>query len=215
VSLSKIGEWMGEHQGEAYPLMIDLQVGYHQTRVKEQDRHRYASKLHYDLLVMPLQLTNTLVIFQSCRQWQRHLLLLFDALLIYSRTQEDETGEIMAMIRGMQRQHDGSPRRLVWDSRTAMFNSSVADADEMASFRFLEFTLEMLRTGCLEEWPSDELTKFVQLMIAWPIIDSQEFIFKYLIRLWLFTCKYMYPLIIFYASISLIEYLFHKLLFYE
>jgi hypothetical protein len=157
----RIDEWMGEPRGEAYPLMIDLHMGYHQMRVREKDRHKSASKLHYDLLVMPLELTNTLVILQSCRQWKRHLLLLFDALIIYNRTQEDETGEIMAMIRGMQRQHDGSPQRLVWDSRIAVFNNLVADVDEMANFHFLEFTLEMLRTGCLEEWPSDELTNFV------------------------------------------------------
>jgi hypothetical protein len=54
---------------------------------------------------MPLGLTNTLVTFQSCRQWQRHLLLLFDALVIYNRTWEvhrsqlGETGEIMAMTK--------------------------------------------------------------------------------------------------------------------
>jgi hypothetical protein len=52
---------------------------------------------------MPLGLTNALVTFQSCRQWQRHLLLLFDALIIYNRTWEvhlsqlDETGGIVAM----------------------------------------------------------------------------------------------------------------------
>jgi hypothetical protein len=73
--LLNIGEWMGEPQVAAYPLMIELHLGYHQTRVREQDRH-------YDLLVIPLGLTNTLVVSQFCRQWQRYLLVLFDALLI-------------------------------------------------------------------------------------------------------------------------------------
>jgi hypothetical protein len=101
--LPRIGEWMGEPQGETYPLMIDLHLGYHQMRAREQDTHRSASRLHYDFLVMPLGLTNALVTFQSCRQWQRHLLLLFDALIIYNRTWEvhlsqlDETGGIVAM----------------------------------------------------------------------------------------------------------------------
>jgi hypothetical protein len=31
----------------------------------------------------------------------------------------------------------------------------------------------MLRIGCLEEWSSEELTKFMQLMIAWLIRVSQ------------------------------------------
>jgi hypothetical protein len=67
-------------------------------RVREQDSRRSASRFHYDFLVMPLGLTNALVTLQSCRQWQRHLLLLFDALIIYNRTWEvhpsqlDETG---------------------------------------------------------------------------------------------------------------------------
>jgi hypothetical protein len=52
---------------------------------------------------MPFKLTNAIVIIQSCRQWQRHLLLLFDALIIYNRTWEvhlsqlDEIGGIVAM----------------------------------------------------------------------------------------------------------------------
>jgi hypothetical protein len=101
--LPRISEWMGEPQGEAYPSMIDLHLGCQQMRAREQDSHRFASRLHYDLLVIPLGLTNALVTVQSCRQWKRHLLLLFDALIIYSRTWEfhlsqlDETGGIVAM----------------------------------------------------------------------------------------------------------------------
>jgi hypothetical protein len=72
-------------------------------RAREQDSHMYASKLHYDLLVIPLGLTNALVTVQYCRQWKRHLLLLFDAFIIYNMTWEfhlsqlDETGGIVAM----------------------------------------------------------------------------------------------------------------------
>jgi hypothetical protein len=72
-------------------------------RDKDQGTHKIFFRLHYDFLVMPLGLTNTLVIVQSCRQWQRHLLLLFDALIICNRTWEfhlsqlDETGGIVAM----------------------------------------------------------------------------------------------------------------------
>jgi hypothetical protein len=48
-------------------------------------------------------LTNALVTLKSCRQWQRHILLLFDALITYNRTWEvhlnqlDETGGIVSM----------------------------------------------------------------------------------------------------------------------
>jgi hypothetical protein len=101
--LPKIGEWMGEPQEEGYLSMINLHLGYHHMRAKEKDTHRYASRLHYEFMVMPLGLTNALVTFQSCRKWKRHLLLLFDSLIIYSKTWEvhmsrlDEIGGIVAM----------------------------------------------------------------------------------------------------------------------
>ena len=67
----------------------------------------------------------------------------------------------MVMIRGVQPRHDGFPQRLAWDPGTVVFDDSIVDMDEMANFRFLEFTLGMLRIGCLEEWSSEEFTKFM------------------------------------------------------
>jgi hypothetical protein len=37
--LPRIGEWMGEPQGAAYPLMIDLHQGYHQMRARDERSH--------------------------------------------------------------------------------------------------------------------------------------------------------------------------------
>jgi hypothetical protein len=85
-----------------------------------------------------------------------------------------EHGDQMIMIRKVQRQHDCSPWRLFWDSSTAMFDNSIANADEMDIFCFMEFTLEIIRIGCMEEWSSEELTNFVQLMIVYLIRGSQE-----------------------------------------
>jgi hypothetical protein len=62
---------------------------------------------------------------------------------------------------------------LAWDPGTAVLDSSTADTDEMASFLFPEFTLGMLRIGCLEEWSFEELIEFMQLMIVWFIKGSQ------------------------------------------
>jgi hypothetical protein len=55
------------------------------------------------------------------------------------------------MIRGMQRKHDGSPRRLFWDSRTVVFDNSVVDVDEMAIFTFWSLLLRCLG---LDAWRS-------------------------------------------------------------
>jgi hypothetical protein len=79
---------------------------------------------------------------------------------------QSKHGDQTVMIRRVKCQHDGSPQRLVWDLRIALFDSWVADADEMVSFHFLEFTLDMLRIGCMEEFSSEELTEFLQLMIS-------------------------------------------------
>jgi len=54
-----------------------------------------------------------------------------------------------------------------------VFDSSTDDTDEMVSFLFPEFTLGMLRFSCLEEWFSEELIKFVQLLIPWLMRGSQ------------------------------------------
>jgi hypothetical protein len=72
-------------------------------RTKEKDMHMCYSRIHYDILVILLGLTNEIVIFHSCRQWKRNLFLLFDSLIIYNKTWEvhlsqlGTTGEIMAM----------------------------------------------------------------------------------------------------------------------
>jgi hypothetical protein len=55
-----------------------------------------------------------------------------------------------------------------------MFDNSTTDRDDMTSFRFQEFTLDILRIGYMEEWHSKELIEFVQLMISWLIKGSRE-----------------------------------------
>lgn len=67
----------------------------------------------------------------------------------------------MVMTKGVQHQHDGSSRRLAWDPGITMFDSSIVDTNEMASFHFSEFTGGVHRIGCLEERPSEELTQFL------------------------------------------------------
>jgi hypothetical protein len=91
------------------------------------------------------------------------------SLGVQERRAQSKHGGQTVMIRGVQRRHDGSSQRLAWDPGTVVFDNSTTDTDEMASFRFPEFTLGMLRIGCLEEWSSEELTKFMQLMISWLI----------------------------------------------
>jgi hypothetical protein len=83
--------------------MIDVHLRYHQAWAREQGTHMYVPGYHHEFVVMPLGLTNALVTFQSFMQWKRHLLLLFDALIVCSRmgedywSQWDEIGCIVAL----------------------------------------------------------------------------------------------------------------------
>jgi hypothetical protein len=62
-----------------------------------------------------------------------------------------------------QSEHDGSSRKLAWDPRTAVFDRSAADTDEVTNFFFLEFTLGMLMIGSLEERSAEELNGLCSL----------------------------------------------------
>jgi hypothetical protein len=102
--LPRTDEWMGEPRGAMYTSMIDFHWGYQQMRARELESHRFVPRYQQGFLVMPLGLTNTSVTLQSCKQWQRQLFLLFDALTIHSRTWEghpsqlNEIGSSMAMV---------------------------------------------------------------------------------------------------------------------
>jgi hypothetical protein len=95
------------------------------------------------------------------------------SLGVWERRVQSEHGDQMVMIRGVQHQHDGSSQRLAWDPGATMFDNLVADIDGIANFRVPECTMRMLRIGFLGEWSPEELTKFMQLMIAWIIRGSQ------------------------------------------
>jgi hypothetical protein len=81
--------------------MIDFHLGYHEAWAKEQGTHKFIPDYHHEFVVMPLGLTNALVTFQSFMQWWRHLLLLFDALIVCNRTGKDyssQWGEIGGIV---------------------------------------------------------------------------------------------------------------------
>nr|GEU44500.1 putative reverse transcriptase domain, ribonuclease H-like domain, aspartic peptidase domain protein [Tanacetum cinerariifolium] len=94
----RIEDLFDQLQGSWYFSKIDLQSGYHQLRVREEDipkttfRMRYG---HFEFTVMPFGLTNAPAVFMDlinrvCRPYLNKLIIVFiDDILIYSKSKEE------------------------------------------------------------------------------------------------------------------------------
>ncbi|GKE80701.1 putative reverse transcriptase domain-containing protein, partial [Tanacetum coccineum] len=104
--LPRIDDLFDQLQGSSVYSKIDLRLGYHQLRIKEEDipitafRTRYG---HFEFQVMPFGLTNTPAMFMDlmnrvCKPYLDKFVIVFiDDILVYSKD-EEEHGKHLKII---------------------------------------------------------------------------------------------------------------------
>ncbi|GKB60871.1 putative reverse transcriptase domain-containing protein, partial [Tanacetum coccineum] len=105
--LPKIDDLFDQLQGSSVYSNIDLRLGYHQLRVRDEDipktafRTRYG---HYEFQVMPFGLTNAPAVFMDlmnrvCKPYLDKFMIVFiDDILIYSRNKEKHANHLRIIL---------------------------------------------------------------------------------------------------------------------
>ena len=106
--LPRIDDLFDQLKGAKHFSKIDLRIGYHQLRAREEDilktafRTRYG---HYEFLVMTFGLTNVLVTFMDlinkifCGYLDQFVIVFVDDILIYSRSLDEHKQHLVTILK--------------------------------------------------------------------------------------------------------------------
>ncbi|GJZ59109.1 putative reverse transcriptase domain-containing protein [Tanacetum coccineum] len=105
--LPRIDDLFDQLQGSSVYSKIDLRLGYHQLRVREEDILKTAFKTrygHYEFQVMPFGLTNAHVVFidlmnRVCKPYLNKFVIVFiDDILIYSKNKQEHEEHLKLIL---------------------------------------------------------------------------------------------------------------------
>ena len=105
--LPRIDDLFDQLQGAGIFSKIDLRSGYHQLKIKEEDRPKSAFRTrygHYEFVVMPFGLTNAPAAFMDVMNRVFHdyldkfVVVFIDDILVYSKSVAEHEGHLEAVL---------------------------------------------------------------------------------------------------------------------
>ncbi|GJS18433.1 putative reverse transcriptase domain-containing protein [Tanacetum coccineum] len=105
--LPRIDDIFDQLQGSSVYSKIDLRLGYHQLRVREEDISKTAFRTrygHYEFQVMPFGLTNAPAVFMDlmnrvCKPYLDKFVIVFiDDILIYSKNKQEHEEHLKIIL---------------------------------------------------------------------------------------------------------------------
>nr|GEW03027.1 putative reverse transcriptase domain-containing protein [Tanacetum cinerariifolium] len=105
--LPRIDDLFDQLQGSSVYSKIDLRLGYHQLRVRDEDIPKTAFRTryeHYEFQVMPFALTNAPAVFMDlmnrvCKPYLDKFVIVFiDDILLYSRNEEEHANHLRIIL---------------------------------------------------------------------------------------------------------------------
>jgi hypothetical protein len=105
--LPRIDDLFDQLRGEKIFSKIDLRVGYHQVRIKEEDIHKttFGTRYgHYEFVVVPFGLTNAPIVFMCLMNGilrnylDKFVIVFLDGILIYSKFEEDHEHHLRLVL---------------------------------------------------------------------------------------------------------------------